>query len=267
MTGDRDQRLRGGTERLQPRIQTLRRLLRPDLSPEELEQTEADLTLASEVQPTRMLARRARDAQPRSTVTGLLTGGGVLPYKSEAEQAMAGLLSAVKSKAKTEAKPLKFASFGAFYAKFSELGLFSQEMLADHPEDYWEADWLLKTTLYLLGEYDWATAELYCSEVLRRWDRIDRQQYVLSPDFKEGDYEACCHMPALHAAIFSVRKQRRSQASGADSTQKSYCSFCKKSFTIKPNEPAHIAKTCNKKKTAEAKAADADGGKGGKTPG
>ena len=253
------QRLRGGVARLAPRIEALRRVLRPDLSPEELGQPEADLALSAQVRPSRMLVRLALDGRPRSTVTQLLSGGGVLPYRSEADQAMAGLMSAFKAKGKSESKAQKFDSFGAFYSKMAKLGMFSQELLTEDPEAYWESDWLLKCVLHILGEYDWTTASTYYEEVMKRWDRIDVQTYCNSDDFKEGDYEAACYMPALNKAIFAAKKGR-SQGGGGGASRGSkgtesrvnaddtHCSFCKRYFL---KSSGHTTATCRKKQAAD----------------
>lgn len=255
-TNGGDVRVRGGEARVLPRATHMRRALAPDMSEEEMDKAEDFLALAAKVgsrpHSSAHAHDRKRNGKQPSRVTRMLTGGGVLPYESESEQALAGIMSAFKAKGKAEKGKVKeYKTFGEWFEHFSSLGMFSQGLLFEDPETYWEFQWHKNCVLYVLGEYDWSSASTYDTEVLTRWDRLDIAGLTASMANEESDWAEACYQPALIRATFVQRKAGRSQAgtgagagrnSSAGSTTKvnsddTYCSNpkCKKWYPKKTN--------------------------------
>ena len=229
-----DKRLKGGQDRLQGRKAGFRRVFGRDLNEKEVDRLDRAFETGSKVSSShfarsgslsRTNGRGRRFGRPASLVTDLLVDEGELPPVGDADRTMAGMFEMFrKQSAKDGRKQVKkYQTFKAWYARYSEMGFVSREMLDQDPDTYWCFDWHLKCVLHVMAEYDWATAAAYHERVVKRWDRLDLEGLAYGDDATCGDWEAAVHIESLHA----VQLKAKAKWSGRDSSDK-HCKPCGK---------------------------------------
>ena len=246
-------RLRGGLDRLGNRTSGLRRTHAAEMSDDEMARVERALKTGAKV-PSFSRARGHRFGRPTSLVMDVLVDEGELPPSGDADRTMASMFEMLRSKsAKDARKEVKeYKTFGAWFARYSEMGFLSRERLHEDPDTYWCFDWHLKCMLYITAEYDWATASAYHARVVKRWDRLDLEAMAYGDDAACGDWEAALHADSLYA----VQLKSKAKADKYDKTDW-YCRACGKYFP----KSANHSSSCPKSTATKNPAPQSGGGK------
>ena len=254
-------RLRGGKDRLAGRQSSMRRTHGADMSDEDMDRVDRVLQTACKVPSfsrARARARGQRFGRPSSLVMDMLVDEGELPPSGDSDRKLASILEGLRAQSAKDArkKVKEYKTFGAWYARYSEIGVFSREILAEDEDTYWCFDWHLKCMLYIMGEFDWETASAYHARVIKRWDRLDHGAMAYGEDTACGDWETAVHTDSLYSV--QLRSQSKSKTKGGDRGKSDwFCKPCGKHF---PRSDNH-ASTCKKVSPTQAAAAAPGGGK------
>ena len=235
----RDKRLRGGVDRLPLRMSALRRVHGRELTEPEIGRLGRTLEVGSKVPPVtnthaRAHAHAGRRAQGTATLSeSMLVEMGDIAPRGEAERTLAAMTSAFREKAAKDVKTVKhYGSFALWYKKYSDEGFFSQDLLDRDEDTYWCWDWHLKCMLFVMAEYDWATAVAYHKRVVLRWHRLPLEDLAYSLDCREGAWEDALHSRSL----FAVQLKNRSKWTSRDGSDY-WCRPCGKHFPKANNHP------------------------------
>jgi hypothetical protein len=133
-------RLRGGKDRLPGRQSGIRRTHAADMTEEEMDRVERTLTTGAKVPSfSRARARGHRFGRPSSLVMDVLVDEGELPPAGDADRTMASMFETFRAKSAKDARKevKKYATFGAWFERYSEMGFLSKERLQEDPDTYW----------------------------------------------------------------------------------------------------------------------------------
>ena len=131
----------------------------------------------------------------------VLVDEGELPPPGDADRTMASVFELLRAKSTKDARRTvkTYKTFGAWFARYSEMGFFSRERMDEDPDTYWCFDWHLKCMLHVMAEFGWPTASAYHTRVTKRWDRLDLEKMAYGDDARCGDWEAALHADSLYA--------------------------------------------------------------------
>jgi hypothetical protein len=133
-------RLRGGKDRLPSRQSGIRRAHTADLSDNEIERVDRALKTGAKVPSfSRARARGHRFGRPSSMVMDVLVDEGELPPSGDADRTMASMFETFRAKSAKDARKevKKYATFAAWFDRYSEMGFLSKERLQEDPDTYW----------------------------------------------------------------------------------------------------------------------------------
>ena len=250
------QRMRGGTDRIDRRIEVFTSELSRDLDAKTRDKIIAAFRLSLEVPLSPPLHARSV-ATPASVLeAGHSPAGLLLPSQSAGTSAsslvtvlqQAGMMKSeeldepgtygrevaqmLRDKVdKHKSKYPRFSSFADFYTRIGRKKLLSLDMFdtpGDGEEAYWQYDWHFKCTTYLYTEFDWTVAATYDRLVMQSWDDIDVKALADSKALRKGDFERACESFALSRATAGATRRAHPEDKLDKAKDKLFCTFCKK---------------------------------------
>jgi hypothetical protein len=203
-------RLRGGVQRQEPRMESVRRNLAGDLEEGQIDKLDGILRAHSQVGsfPQQLVSK----VKSESLLAASLAEGGMVEPRDANEKMVQSLLAVLKPE--KDVKPKAYKSFKDWFEKLSRMGLFSQNLHAKSPEAYFAMDWHLKCVLFVMSEHGWPTAAAYSERVLKRWDRIDTEEASSSEDACDGDWEMALHTGSLTSVLLSSKSTTTTTGGG-----------------------------------------------------
>ena len=211
---DADKRLKGGAERMGPRLDTINRLLRQQgsITEKDFSRLSALLVEGQEVSPLSPLSRwgveQAGQAdRPAAGLFARMQANGLapLPAGKAAELAVQSVFKAAAEKETKKSAEVK--SWKEFCVFVRKLKVLTPQMLADDPTSFTQMWWHESSVKYLNNEYGWPVASAYHTRVMTKWSDgfLDLPSCVDSEEFRRGDVEGALHKDSFLLALYSKK--------------------------------------------------------------
>jgi hypothetical protein len=255
-----DVRLRGGKERMEPRLAYIKRLQDQggsELTPAEVQGLVELLALGHQVPPHLSVSNPLsnplsvwgvegvgqRDRSAPGLFAHLQDHG--LAGPSAGEEALHAIKKTFKLSGETEAKKV-FAvkSYPEFVEFMRKAKVTTQEAFEKDSDSFWQMMWHSQSVQHLYCEWGWETASVYHKAVMGAWQEgnLHLPSMVDTEECRRGDVGGAMHQRFFNVALQTTGAKPRAADKKAGATGKSiYCSHCAKKTT-------HSAKDCNKRK-------------------
>lgn len=253
-------RLRGGAERMQPRMAMLQRLQGGSgpLDDKDLEEMTELLALGHQVPNTPRraplslwgVAAAGQAARTSEGLYGVLQQHGLAPG-TPGERANNAIGQMLKGLGDKEAKKAtQIASYNDFARLVRKTKVLTREMLESDPQMYWSMNWLQSGVHYLDLEYGWGVAGLYYTKVMADWTDgfLHIDSLVDTEEFRRGNVEGSLHQRSFIVAV----QQGRGTTSGSRKKMNDDDTWCNHCMLWFPKGKGHFTKSCQKAKRAKA---------------
>jgi hypothetical protein len=270
LQADADGRLRGGQQRMAPRMAIIQRLQQNqgELSLEDINELQVVMGLGHQVGPIPSSSPLYPSAHMSAWGVGVgakadRSAGGLFAHlqdqgmaaPSPGEAALLAIKQVFKLTGEKEAKKAtKVDSFSDFHEVMRKSKVLSRESHDKDPDSFWQMHWHSQSVTHLYANWGWDTASLYHKSVMKAWEEgfLDLPSMVDTEEARRGDVAGAMHQRFFHTALQTTGAKLKDPTAKAKK-KIAQCSFCH--FT------GHVERDCNKKKTAEAAAKAKKAGK------
>ena len=218
-----DKRLKGGTERMGPRLDAINRLLRQQGSITEQDFARLSTLLVEGQQVSNLspvsrwgVEQAGQADRPAAGLFAKLQANGLapLPAGKAAEVAVQSVFKATAEKESKKSTEVK--SWKEVWVFVRKLKMLTPQMLADDPASFMQMWWHESSVKFVNNEYGWPVAADYHARVMKKWSDgfLDVPSCVDSEEFRRGDVEGALLRDSFLLTLYSNKGAKVAEAAG-----------------------------------------------------
>lgn len=251
-----ESRLRGGQQRLQPRLDTIRRVLLDsgEITQQEFARIESLMLEGLQVDSQQSLFHPSvlgRLGRPASLpgILGRMQSRGFAPVLDEGEAVVSSLIKELRDKGLKESQKKsesECSTFAKFWLKMEEFRVLSQSVAEREPDTFWALRVHTDCVCHIFATRDWPTAARYHALVWKGWadGSVDLVALSQSEEARAGFFASAVHSPSYLESVTSKASPARRPGAKKEHETDVYCSYHKLYY---PAGAGHDTASCRAK--------------------